>query len=332
MRVAVDVHGGDHAPKAVIDAVCQALHTLDGTIDVVLVGDTAHIEAHMAAWEPFVHRHCVRIEHTTEVIGADEEPVRAVQSKKASSLVMAAKLVRDGAVDAMVTAGNTGAFLVAGTLIVGRIKGIERPALAPMFPTMDGNGVLVLDVGANMDATARQLVQYAHMGSLVREKLHHMARPRVGLLNVGTEPGKGNALTKEVYPLLADGPLHFVGNVEARDVLHGVCDVLVCDGFSGNIMLKALEGAVSLMFRSIKAELQSSWLTSLAGAVVRPRMRALRDRFDEKQVALAPMLGVRGVLLKCHGSSDAATLHNAFVQVKTMVDADIGRSFMDIAQ
>ncbi|MBU6145284.1 MAG: phosphate acyltransferase PlsX [Paenibacillaceae bacterium] len=331
MRVAVDVHGGDHAPQAVIDGVCQALNTLDGAIEVVLVGDTAHIEKHMARWEPFVYRHRVRIEHTTEVIDAHEEPVRAVQTKKRSSLVMAAKLVRDGAVDAMVTAGNTGAFLVAGTLVVGRIKGIERAALAPTFPTMDGRGVLVLDVGANMDATARQLVQYAHMGARYRQGVHRIGTPRIGLLNVGTEPSKGNALTKEVYALLQDSPLHFVGNVEARDVLQGVCDVLVCDGFSGNILLKALEGAVSLMFRSIKAELQSSLLTSIAGAIVRPRMRALRQRFDEKQVALAPLLGVRGVLLKCHGSSDAATLHNAFVQVKTMVDADIGGSFTGIA-
>lgn len=333
LRIAVDVHGGDHAPQAVIEGVCRALDALSGQMQVVLVGEQGVIEAHLARMRDTTTRwdDCLTIRHASQVIDAEDEPVRAVQQKKNASLVIAAKMVREGHVDAMVTAGNTGAFLVAGTLLVGRLKGIERPALAPLLPTRDGRGVMVLDAGANMDATENHLYQYAHMASLYRQKVHGIEMPRVGLLNIGTEATKGNKLTKATYPLLQQSGLHFVGNVEARDVLGGVCDVLVCDGFSGNILLKSLEGSVSLMFHMIKEQLRSSWWTTLAGTVVRSRLRTLRSQFDEKQVAIAPMLGVNGVLLKCHGSSDAPTFCNALMQIKTVVESNMNTHIGAIA-
>jgi glycerol-3-phosphate acyltransferase PlsX len=329
VRIAVDAYGGDHAPHAVIVGALQALATLDDRVHLCLVGDAPAIHEAVAqhtkalgmssAW-----RARLTVQHASQVIEADEEPVRAVQQKKDASMVVAAKLVRERKVDAMITAGNTGAFLVAGMLLVGRIRGIERPALAPVVPTLDGTGVLVLDVGANMDASEKQLVQYAQMGTLYRQKVHHMPNPRVGLLNVGTEPTKGNKLTKAVYEQLRQqSDISFVGNVEAKDILQGACDVLICDGFVGNIFLKSSEGVASTVFSALKTEMTQTWWASMAGLVLRKRLRAFRRKFDEQEVAIAPLLGLQGLLLKCHGSSQATTIHNALFRAVNIIEADV---------
>lgn len=310
MRIAIDAMGGDHAPGAVVEgALAAALEWKD--TEIILVGDEAAISPLLAQKPANLH-----IRHASEVIEADDEPVKAVRRKKDSSMVVAGRLVREKEADAMISAGNTGALMATGLLVVGRMEGIDRPALAPIIPTLDGKGVLALDLGANMDATPANLVQYAIMGSLYRQKVHGIAKPRVGLLNVGTEAAKGNELTKEAFPLLEQAPIHFVGNVEARDVLSAECDVLVCDGFVGNILLKSLEGTAGAIFSVLKEEFTKSLLTKLAAAVVKPGLSRFRKKLDYKEHGGAPLLGLNGLVVKSHGSSDALAVKNGIRQAR----------------
>jgi glycerol-3-phosphate acyltransferase PlsX len=317
MRIAIDAMGGDYAPKVVVEGALEAAKEW-GDVEIILVGDSAAIEAHLTE-----RPHNIRIEHAAEVIEGDDEPVKAVRRKKDASMVVAGRLVREKKAEAMISSGNTGALMTTGLLIVGRIPGIERPALAPMIPTMDGNGVLALDLGANMDATAEHLTQYAIMGSIYRSKVHGIAKPRVGLLNVGTEAMKGNELTKTAYPLLEQAPIHFVGNVESRDVLRAQCDVIVCDGFAGNIMLKTLEGAASAIFSAMKEEFTSSLLKKLAAAVLKPGLTKFRKKMDYSEHGAAPLLGIDGLVLKSHGSSNATAIKNAVRQARIALQNDL---------
>ncbi|WP_281887706.1 phosphate acyltransferase PlsX [Paenibacillus sp. YYML68] len=316
MRIAIDAMGGDHAPKAPVEGALLAAAEWSDTT-VVLVGDSALLEPLLqaAGGKPAN----VEVRHASEIVEADDEPVKAVRRKKDSSMVVAGRMVKEREVDAMISAGNTGALMTTGLLVVGRIKGIERPALAPMLPSLDGQGVLALDLGANMDATAEQLVQYAIMGSIYRSKVHGLKEPRVGLLNVGTEAMKGNELTKAAYPLLEQAPVRFVGNVESRDVLKRPCDVIVCDGFAGNIMLKSLEGAASVIFSVLKEEFTRTWYTKLAAATVRKGLGAFRKKMDYNEHGAAPLLGVDGLVLKSHGSSSAVAIKNAVRQARIAV-------------
>ena len=313
MRIAIDAMGGDHAPDINIRGAVMAAKEWKDT-ELILVGDEKQIRAQLPESLPNI-----RIAHADEVIGGEEEPVKAVRRKKNASMVVAGNLVRENEADALVSAGNTGALMAAGLLVVGRIPGIERPALAPVIPTLDGKGVLALDLGANMDASPQQLLQYAVMGSIYRAKVLGMDRPRVGLLNVGTEPGKGNGLTKEAYLLLQEAPLHFIGNVEARDVLYGRCDVLVCDGFAGNVMLKTLEGAAEAIFTALKSEMTRSAVTKLAASLLKPGLKAMKKKMDYTEHGGAPLLGVRGVVIKGHGSSDANAIKNAVRQARSAI-------------
>lgn len=251
MRIAIDAMGGDHAPDVVVAGAIEAAREWSDTT-VILVGDSARIEAILGN----VKLANLEVRHASEKIESDDEPVKAVRRKKDASMVVAGRMVREKEADAMISAGNTGALMTMGVLVVGRMKGISRPALAPMIPTLDGKGMLALDLGANMDSSAEELMQYAIMGSIYRKQVEGIAKPRVGLLNVGTEAMKGNELTKAAYALLEQAPIHFVGNVESREVLNGPCDVLVCDGFAGNIMLKSIEGAASTIFSALKTELK----------------------------------------------------------------------------
>ncbi|CRF28688.1 Phosphate acyltransferase [Mycobacterium tuberculosis] len=226
----------------------------------------------------------------------------------------------------MISAGNTGALMATGLLVVGRIPGIERPALAPMLPTTDGEGILALDLGANMDATAEQLVQYAIMGSLYRSKVHGLREPRVGLLNVGTEAMKGNEVAKTAFPLLEQAPIRFVGNVESRDVLRKPCDVVVCDGFAGNIMLKSMEGTAAVIFSALKEEFTRTWYTKLAAAIVKKGLGQFRKKLDYTEHGAAPLLGINGLVLKSHGSSNALAFKNAVRQARIALKNDLVRS------
>ncbi|XEC97068.1 phosphate acyltransferase PlsX [Paenibacillus tarimensis] len=318
MRIAIDAMGGDHAPAAIVSGALEAAAEWPD-LSITLVGDGRKLEQLIKQNAPGN----VKLMHAAEVVEPDEEPVKAVRRKKDSSMVVAGRLVREGEADAMISAGNTGALMTTGLLVVGRIEGIERPALAPMMPTLDQTGVLALDLGANMDARPEHLLQYALMGSIYREKVHGIHKPRVGLLNVGTEARKGNELTKAAYDLLEASPIHFVGNVEARDVLARNCDVLVCDGFVGNIMLKAMEGTASTIFSVLKQEFTHNWLTKLAAAVMLPRLRGLKKTMDYKEHGGAPLLGVNGLVIKGHGSSDAVAIKNAVRQARMALQGQL---------
>lgn len=323
MRIAIDAMGGDHAPKSTVEGALAAAREWSDT-EIILVGSKEALEPLMTNAPANV-----KIHHAEEIIEAEDEPVKAVRRKKDASMVVAGRLVREGQAAAMISAGNTGALMTTGLLVVGRMEGIERPALAPMIPTIDGRGVLALDLGANMDAKPEHLVQYALMGSVYRQKVHGIAKPRVGLLNVGTEAMKGNELTKAAYPLLEEMPIEFVGNVEARDILTGACDVLVCDGFAGNILLKTLEGTAGAMFSLLKQEFTKSLKNKLAAAVLMPSMRGLKQTLDYKEHGGAPLLGLSGLVVKGHGSSDGEAIKNAVRQARTAIQSRLTESISE---
>ena len=317
MKIAIDAMGGDHAPASNVEGAVAAAQTWND-IDVILVGDAVIIEPLLKERPSNLHIH-----HCTEVIGPEDEPVKAVRRKKDSSMVVAGRLVKEGQADAMISAGNTGALMTTGLLVVGRMDGIERPALAPMLPTMDEVGVLALDLGANMDAKPEHLVQYAVMASIYRTKVHGMAKPRVGLLNVGTEAMKGNELTKATYPLLEEASIQFVGNVESRDVLERNCDVLVCDGFVGNILLKTMEGTAGSLMSVLKKEFTKNLWTKLAAAIMMPGLRGLKKTMDYTEHGGAPLLGLNGLVIKAHGSSDANAVKNAVRQARIAIQSQL---------
>ncbi|GAF19625.1 phosphate:acyl-ACP acyltransferase PlsX [Bacillus sp. JCM 19046] len=238
-------------------------------------------------------------------------------------MVLAVTEVKEGRADACISAGNTGALMTAGLLYVGRQKGIDRPALSPMLPTRDGNGFLLLDVGANMEAKAEHLLQYAIIGDAYMKQVRQVQKPRIGLLNVGTEAGKGTELTKQAQELLEQSDVHFIGNVEARDLLDGVCDVVVCDGFSGNLVLKTIEGTAKMLFSMIKEELTSSLSAKLAAGMLKPKFSKIKEKMDYSEYGGAGLFGLQAPVIKAHGSSDANAVFHAIRQAKNMVDQDV---------
>ncbi|WP_138496572.1 phosphate acyltransferase PlsX [Paenibacillus pinistramenti] len=317
MRIAIDAMGGDFAPQSTVEGALSAAKEWPD-IEIILVGDQAVLDPMLKERLPNLSVH-----HASEVISGEEEPVKAVRRKKDASMVVAGRMVKEGQAEAMISAGNTGALMTTGLLVVGRMKGIERPGLAPLLPTIDDKGTLALDLGANMDAKPEHLAQYALMGSIYRQKVHGISSPRVGLLNVGTEAMKGNELTKAAYPLLEALPINFVGNVESRDVLVGACDVLVCDGFAGNILLKAMEGTAGTLFSLLKEEFTKNLKSKLAAAVLMPSLRGLKGKMDYKEHGGAPLLGLSGLVIKGHGSSDAGAIKNAVRQARAALQSQL---------
>lgn len=305
MRIAVDAMGGDNAPEAPVAGVLEFLRERRGAEpDVCLVGQPERVR-------PLLGGAAVEVVAASEVIGGDEAPAAAVRKKRDSSIAVGLGLVKAGQAEAFVSAGNTGALMAGSLLILGRIPGVDRPAMTSIVPTVDGQGFMLLDLGAHMDASARNLYEYAVMGSLFVEKVRGIERPRVGLLNVGTEEGKGNEVCREAYGLLTASGLNFVGNVEGRDLFGRVADVVVTDGFVGNIVLKALEGYGTGIARVLGYELRHSGLRVLVGAALAQHtLRRLRKRLDYAEYGGAPFLGVSGVVIKCHGSSDARAIKN----------------------
>ncbi|CAH1214342.1 phosphate acyltransferase PlsX [Paenibacillus sp. JJ-223] len=323
MRIVIDAMGGDNAPAATVEGALSAAAEWPDA-QIVLVGDEGRLE-------PILSKSATKpanlsVRHASEVIGSDDEPVKAVRRKKDASMVVAGRMLKEGEADAMISAGNTGALMTTGLLVVGRMEGIERPALAPMIPTIDDVGVLALDLGANMDAKPEHLAQYALMGSLYRQKVQGIDSPRVGLLNVGTEEGKGNELTKNAYPLLEQLPIRFVGNVEARDVLTAECDVLVCDGFAGNILLKSMEGTAGAIFSLLKEQFSSSLKSKLAAAVLMPELRGLKRKLDYTEHGGAPLLGLSKLVVKSHGSADGNAIKNAVRQARIAIQNQLVES------
>lgn len=316
MKIAIDAMGGDHAPKEVVLGAMDAIKEVKD-LHITLVGDKHKIKEYLTDDER------IEVIHADEVITGDDEPVRAVRRKKNSSLVKMAEEVKENRADACISAGNTGALMSAGLFVVGRIPGIDRPALSPTFPTIDGKGFLMLDVGANVDAKPNHLLQYAIMGSVYAEKVRSIKNPRVGLLNVGTEDGKGNDLTKKAFDLMKKAPINFVGNVEARDLLQGVADVVVTDGFSGNIALKTIEGTASALFSMIKDTFMSSVKTKLAASMLKSDLKGLKDKLDYSEYGGAALFGLSAPVIKAHGSSNSRAFYSAILQTCQMVELGI---------
>lgn len=319
-KIAVDAMGGDHAPQALVEGVNQAIQEFKD-IEVILYGDEAKIKQYLTATER------VSIVHTDEKINSDDEPTRAIRRKKQASMVLAAHAVKNGEADAMLSAGNTGALLASGYFIVGRIKVIDRPGLMSTLPTLDGKGYDMLDLGANAENTPTHLHQYAIMGAYYAENVRGIKRPRIGLLNNGTEESKGDPLRKETYQLLAADPsLNFVGNVEARDLMDGVADVVVTDGFTGNAVLKTMEGTALGLFRQLKTVLSSGGLKAKIGAfLLKNDLRGLKKTLDYSDVGGAVLFGLQAPVVKTHGSSDAKAVYSTIRQIRTMLETDVIR-------
>ena len=317
-KIAVDAMGGDNAPQALVEGVNQAICDFDD-IEIVLYGDEAKIKNYLTATER------VSIVHTEEKIDSDDEPARAIRRKKQASMVLAAKDVKAGEVDAMLSAGNTGALLAAGFFIVGRIKGVERPGLMSTLPTVDGRGYDMLDLGANAENTPEHLHQYAVMGSYYAENVRGIQKPRVGLLNNGTEANKGDPLRKETYQLLSeDASIHFVGNVEARDLMDGVADVVVADGFTGNAVLKSIEGTAMGIMGLLKTAITGGGLRAKLGALLlKDSLRGLKKQLNYSDVGGAVLFGVKAPVVKTHGSSDDKAVYSTIRQIRTMLETDV---------
>jgi glycerol-3-phosphate acyltransferase PlsX len=312
ITVAVDAMGGDNAPQAVV-AAARAFAREERDARVLLVGQPERLGDAG-----------VEVVPASEVIAADEAPAAAIRRKRDSSVAVGLGLVRSGDAQAFVSAGNTGALMAGSLLVLGRIPGVDRPAMSSVLPTIDGRGFLLLDLGAQMDATPRNLYEYAVMGSLYAELVRGIARPRVGLLNVGTEEGKGNEVSRQAYALLAQSGLNFVGNVESRDVFASVADVVVSDGFVGNVLLKAIEGYGVGVVRVLGHELRHSGFQTLLGAfLARHTLWRLKRRLDWTEYNGAPFLGVGGSCIKCHGSSDARAMLNGIRLAATFARQDV---------
>ncbi|HHW07985.1 MAG TPA: phosphate acyltransferase PlsX [Clostridia bacterium] len=329
MRIAVDAMGGDHAPLEIVQgAVAAAQRYSDCT--VILVGREEVVAEELAKYPQLPN---IRIVHAPDLVAMDEQPAIALRRKKGTtSIGVATELVKQGEADALVSAGSTGAQMAAALLILGRIKGIQRPAITTLFPSLNKPTVL-LDVGANTNVEAEHLLQFAVMGSIYAEKILGRQNPSVGLLNIGTEPNKGNDQVKEAFTLLSRSFLNFAGNVEARDLPQGVVDVLVCDGFVGNVVLKLSEGLGTTIFQLLKEELTANLRTKLGAALVAPGLKRLRNMMDYAEYGGAPLLGVKGVSIICHGSSKARAITNAIrvamdcVQIRMVeqIEASVAR-------
>ena len=326
VHVVVDAMGGDNAPAEIVKGTVEALRDKE-QLEVTLTGRKEQImEALKSLTYPEDRLHIL---HCEEVIEMAEPPVDAIRSKKDSSIVQGLKLVKAGDADAFVTAGSTGAARAGGQLLVGRIRGIERPPLAPIMPTAKGP-VLLIDCGANMDPRPTMLLQFAQMGSIYMQNMTGIENPRVALVNVGAEEEKGNALVKEVYPLLKEcGGINFIGNIEARDIPAGAADVVVCDAFVGNVILKLYEGLASTLIHKIKDALMTSLRSKLGALMIKPALKGMLKEFDISTYGGAPMLGLRGLVVKTHGSSEAVEIRNAIEQCILFKKKNINGQFVE---
>lgn len=320
IKVAVDAMGGDHAPAEVVKGAIDAV-TLRKDIKVYLIGRQEIVKEELAKHS--YQGSQIEIIHAPEVIETAEPPVLAIRKKKQSSIVMGMHMVKDKEADAFVSAGSSGAVLVGGQVIVGRIKGVERPPLAPLIPTQKGVSLLV-DCGANVDARSSHLVQFAKMGSIYMENVLHIPNPRVAIVNIGAEEEKGNALVKETFPLLKNCPdINFVGSIEARDIPRGEADVIVCEAFVGNVILKLYEGVGATMLSMVKAGLMETLQSKIGALLVKPALKKTMKSFDASEYGGAPLLGLNGLVVKTHGSSKAKEVTNSIIQCVTFKEQEI---------
>lgn len=319
-NVAVDAMGGDHAPAEIVKGVVEAVNE-NSRIKVYLTGRQEAIKKELVQYT--YHKEQIEIVNAAEVIDTAEPPVMAIRKKKDSSIVTALNLVKSGVCDAFVSAGSSGAVLVGGQLIVGRIKGIERAPLAPLIPTEKGCSLLI-DCGANVDARPSHLVQFAKMGSVYMESVMGIPNPRVAIVNIGAEEEKGNALVKETFPLLKNCPeINFIGSIEARDIPTGYADVIVCEAFAGNIILKLYEGVGAALIKKVKAGMMTSLRSKIGGLLVKPALKETLKEFSVEEYGGAPLLGLNGLVVKTHGSSKAIEIKNSVLQCVTFKEQRI---------
>lgn len=309
ITVAIDAMGGDHGPHVTVPAALKALEQHD-EINIVLVGLTDAIEAELRAHRAEAGPR-LRIHHASEVVAMDEPPQSALRGKKDSSMRVAINLVKSGEAGACVSAGNTGALMAIARFVLKTLPGIDRPAIASTLPTQKGSHVYMLDLGANADCTAEHLLQFGIMGAMLASCVEHKERPTVGLLNIGSEDIKGNEVVKQAGELLRASHLNFYGNVEGNDIYKGTTDVIVCDGFVGNVALKTSEGLAQMMGRMLTAEFKRNWLTKLAALVAMPVLRAFKRRMDPRRYNGASLLGLRGIVVKSHGGADSFAFQHA---------------------
>lgn len=311
IKVALDGMGGDNAPEQIVKGAVEAVND-SSIIKVYITGNIDLIEDELRKYE--YNKEQIEVVPTTEVIAMAEPPVMAIRKKKDSSLVKAMNLVKDGVCDGMVSAGSTGATLVGGQLIVGRLKGVDRAPLAPLIPTLKGNSLLI-DCGANVDARANHLLQFAKMGSVYMESIMGIKNPRVGIVNIGAEEEKGNALVKETFPLLKNCPdINFIGSVEARDIPYGAADVIVCEAFTGNVILKTYEGVGGALIAKVKEGMMSSLKSKIGALLVKKSLKETLKTFQTEEYGGAPMLGLKGLVVKTHGSSKSKEIKNSILQ------------------
>lgn len=320
VKIAVDAMGGDYAPAEMVAGAVEAVNARP-EIQVVLLGQEEAVKKELAKYTYSGER--IQVVHTSEVIATEEPPVNAIRKKKDSSIVVGMNMVKKGEADAFVSAGSSGAILVGGQVIVGRLKGVERPPLAPLIPTEKGVSLLI-DCGANVDARPSHLVQFAQMGSIYMENVVGIKNPRVAIVNIGAEEEKGNALVKETFPLLKACPgIHFIGSIEAREIPHGGADVIVSEAFVGNVILKLYEGVGATLLGKIKGAMLSDLRSKLGALLVKPALKKTLKSFDASQYGGAPLLGLKGLVVKTHGNSKRVEVKNSIIQCVTFKEQQI---------
>jgi glycerol-3-phosphate acyltransferase PlsX len=322
--IAVDAMGGDNAPAIEVEGAIQAARAHRARI--LLVGQQERIRAELERQgvpNPRQQRLHIEIVHASEIITMDDPVAQSVRRKRDSSIRVAARLVREGKAHGLVSAGNTGAVMATAKLVLGTLPSVDRPALAGVFPTIKGKGTVLVDVGANAECKPEHLKQFAIMGSIYSHSILEVHDPRVGLMSIGEEEIKGNDLTKETLSLLRESPINFIGNVEGRDIFTGDVDVIVCDGFTGNVILKTSEGLVKVMMQLLRTELAQTILTQTGAMLSQQAFRSVKKRLDYSEFGGAPLLGCKQVCLICHGSSSAKAIRNAIRIAKEFYKAGL---------
>lgn len=326
VKVCVDAMGGDNAPGEIVKGAVDALNESE-KIFVYFTGQEAAIKAELSKYSYPEER--VEIINAEEVIDPNEPPVLAIRKKKDSSIVKGLNLLKDGTCDAFLSAGSTGAVLVGGQVVVGRLRGVERPPLAPLIPTQKGVSLLI-DCGANVDARPSHLVQFAKIGSVYMENVVGVKNPKVAIVNIGAEEEKGNALVKDTYPLLKACPdINFVGSIEARDIPKGDADVIVCEAFTGNVILKMYEGVADALISTIKKSLLTSFKTKIGALLIKKDLKKTLKGFSLKDYGGAPLLGLNGLIIKTHGSSKSVEVKNSVLQAITFKEQNINGKIVD---
>lgn len=321
MKIAIDAMGGDNAPEAVVQGSIQARDEYN--LGIILSGK--EIEIKRILEKNTSNFNNIELINAEDIISNDDKPVLAIRRKKDSSMVKALYAVKEGKADAIVSAGSTGALLSGGTLLVGRIKGIERPAIGSLIPCIAGGFCLLIDSGANVDSKPEFLYDFAIMGDIYLKRVMNISSPRIALANIGTESSKGNKLTVETYELLKNShlDLNFTGNIEARDILKGEADIVVCDGFTGNMILKTMEGTVQELMNGLKAEIMAGMRSKIGGVLIKPALKNFKRKFDYSEHGGAPLLGVKAPVIKAHGSSNAKAIKNAIRQAKICCESNV---------